>query len=182
MGGTVMSDIQEYIRTETIFSTLGSTVVAALFFVLVFGTSGPLKVWGIGAYAFDFVPQSFFTALLCTWLPGVITRKRLVTGAVKPISGGGSARPASLVVRGLMYAVLALFIGGGGVALCLLLGEINQLAWLSGLIGKLAFGGVLAAIVTPIGLCSLLGADLSGYSAAPSAQPLATHAAKRNAK
>jgi hypothetical protein len=55
-----------------------------------------------------------------------------------------------------MYAVLALFIGGGGVALCLLLGEINQLAWLSGLIGKLAFGGVLAAIVTPIGLRAML--------------------------
>jgi hypothetical protein len=150
-----MPNMDRYIRTETIFSTIGSTVVNILFFFLVFGTKGPIEVWGAGQYAFDFVPQSFMTALLCTWLPGVITRKRLASGAVNHLLGP-RPRPASLILRGLLYGVVALGLGAGAVAAGLYLLGLHEVNWLGGFVFKLAFGAIVAAIVTPLGLRALL--------------------------
>lgn len=150
-----MPDIDKYIRTETIFSTIGSTVVNILFFFLVFGLTGPIEVWGIGKYAFDFVPQSFMTALLCTWLPGFITRRRLASGVVTHLPGP-SPRFASLILRGLFYGAVALGLGAGCVAAGLYLLGLNEVNWLGGFVFKLSFGAIVAAVVTPLGLRALL--------------------------
>lgn len=143
--------MEKYIRTETIFSVVGSTVVNILFFFLVFGATGPLEVWGIGNYAFDFVPQSFMTALICTWLPGAITRNRLASGVVNH-QPGPRPRPASLILRGLLYGTVALVLGAGTVTTGLHLFGLNDVNWLGSFAFKLAFGAVVAAIVTPVGL------------------------------
>ena len=147
--------MHSYIRKETLFSIIGSTVVNILFFLLVFGTSGVLEVWGIGNYAFDFVPQSFMTALICTWLPGAITRKRLASGAATYMPGP-LPRPASLILRGLFYGTIALGLGAGTVAAGLHLSKLSEVSWLGGFFFKLAYGAILAAIVTPIGLRAVL--------------------------
>jgi hypothetical protein len=155
-----MSHLRKYIRTETALSVVGSTVVSGLFFLLVFGNSGPLRVWGVGAYAFDFIPQSFFTALLCTWLPGFLTRKRLASGSLAwlPIQ---QVSVTSVLVRGLKYAMLTLLIGAGGVAASLYLAGAQEFQWAPGLILKLCFGAVLAVIITPIGLRAMLRKSLA---------------------
>lgn len=150
-----MPDMDKYIRTETIFSTIGSTVVNILFFFLVFGLKGPIEVWGIGKYAFDFVPQSFMTALICTWLPGFITRRRLASGVVTHLPGP-SPRFASLILRGLFYGAVALGLGAGCVAAGLYLLGLNEVNWLGGFVFKLSFGAIVAAVVTPLGLRALL--------------------------
>jgi len=147
--------LENYIRTETLFSIIGSTVVNILFFLLVFGTKGPIEVWGIGKYAFDFFPQSFMTALICTWLPGVITRNRLASGAATYLPGR-RPRPTSLVLRGLLYGIVVLGLGAGAVAASLHLIGLNQVDWLGGFIFKLAYGATLAGIVTPMGLRAVL--------------------------
>ena len=150
-----MADLDRYVRTETVFSTIGSTVVNILFFFLVFGAAGPIEVWGIGRYAFDFVPQSFMTALICTWLPGVITRKRLASGAVIHFSGP-CPRLSSLVLRGLLYGVVALGVGAGAVSAGLYLLGLREVSWIGGFVFKLSFGAIVAAIITPLGLRALL--------------------------
>lgn len=147
--------MERYIRTETIFSVVGSTVVNVLFFMLVFGMKGPIEVWGVGKYAFDFVPQSFMTALICIWLPGVITRKRLSSGAVVKLLGP-RPRPASLRMRGLLYGSIALGLGAGAVSAGLFLSGLNEVNWLGGFVFKLAYGAIVAAIVTPMGLHAVL--------------------------
>lgn len=151
----VVLGMERYIRTETIFSVVGSTVVNVLFFLLVFGTMGPIEVWGVGKYAFDFVPQSFMTALICVWLPGALTRKRLTNGAVVHLLGP-RPRPASLILRGLLYGSIALGLGAGAVSTGLLLLGLNEVNWFGGLIFKLAYGAIVAAIVTPVGLHAVL--------------------------
>ncbi|WP_263588012.1 hypothetical protein [Sphingopyxis sp. GC21] len=149
-----MPGFERYVRTETIFSTIGTLVVTAFLYSLMFGFAGPVPVRGVGAYAFDFVPQAFMTALICIWVPGAMTRKRLARGAIAALPA--MKLPASpLVLRGFTYGVLALLIGSGSVITALLLGEYHEIDWLVGLTGKLAFGGMVAAIATPMGLRAL---------------------------
>ena len=137
------------------FSIIGSTVVNILFFYLVFGSKGPIAVWGLGNYAFDFAPQSFMTALICTWLPGVITRKRLAAGVVSHLQGPHPTL-SSLILRGLLYGLVALGLGAGAVTAGLHLLGLTEINWLGGFVFKLAYGAVVAAIITPLGLHAVL--------------------------
>jgi hypothetical protein len=151
-----MFDADRYIRTETKFSIIGSIVATVIFYVLVFGVLEPVSVRGVGRYAFDFLPQSFMTALLCTWLPGAITRKRAKSGTVA-LSPQATPKPQSLILIGLGFALASLILGGLLVAGALYLSRIETINWTLGLAGKIAFAGVVAAIITPAGLRTLLG-------------------------
>lgn len=151
-----MFDAERYVRIETKFSIVGSIVVTVVFYVLAFGVLEPVSVRGFGSYAFDFLPQSFMTALICTWLPGAITRKRAKSGAValmSPVVG----TQQSVILIGLGFAFASLVLGGFIVAGGLYLSRIETIDWSVGLIGKVAFAGVVAAIITPAGLRRLLG-------------------------
>lgn len=152
-----MSQIDKYIRTETIFSIIGSSVINILFFFLVFGASGPVTVWGMGNYVFDFVPQSFFTALICVLLPGLITRSRLSKGLFAPLHNPHISNIA-LVGRGLGYGFFALLTGGGAVATALHLWAVSHINWWPAFIAKILYGAVVAAITTTVGLRALLRA------------------------
>lgn len=152
-----MFDAERYVRTETKFSIVGSIAVTVVFYVLAFGVLEPVSVRGLGRYAFDFLPQSFMTALICTWLPGAITRKRARSGAVALMSPSARSQQ-SLILIGLGFAFTSLVMGGFIVAGALYLSKIETIDWTVGLAGKIVFAGALAAIVTPAGLRKLLGA------------------------
>lgn len=151
-----MFDAERYVRTETKFSIVGSIAVTVVFYVLAFGVLEPVSVRGLGRYAFDFLPQSFMTALICTWLPGAITRKRARSGAVALMSPSARSQQ-SLILIGLGFAFTSLVMGGFIVAGALYLSKIETIDWTVGLAGKIVFAGALAAIVTPAGLRKLLG-------------------------
>lgn len=150
-----MNATDKYIRTETLFSAIGTIVASVLAYLLVFGVFEPVPTRGFGAYAFDFGPQAFMTALLCTWLPGAITRRRIGRGTIDMVAGAGS-RIDSLVLRGLAYATLSLPLAAAPVALAILASGATELPWLIGLAGKIMFGGALAMAVTPVGLRAVL--------------------------
>lgn len=150
-----MAATDKYIRTETLFSTVGTIVASVLAYLLVFGIFEPVPTRGFGAYAFDFGPQAFMTALLCTWLPGAITRRRVSRGTIGKVAGAGS-RIESLALRGLVYAVASLLLAAAPVALAILASGTTEISWLTGLAGKILFGGALAMIVTPVGLRAVL--------------------------
>ena len=137
-----------YVRTQTIFSVIGSIVVTVIFFVVAFDLSGPLPVRGVGGYAFDFVPQAFMTALICTLIPGFVTRSQLRQGILTPLAGD-APRPASLLLRGLIFALVSLVLGAGSVSLLLFVADIQSIDWEIGLAVKILFAGLVAVLVTP---------------------------------
>lgn len=151
-----MLDAERYVRTETKFSMMGSVCVTILFYTLAFGVLEPVPIKGFGRYAFDFLPQSFMTALICTWLPGAITRKRAKAGAVTPFSPAIQAQ-SSLILTGLGFALASLILG---IALAgtLYLSNVQTIDWTLGLIAKAAFAAIIAAMVTPATLRKVLGA------------------------
>lgn len=96
------------------------------------------------------------TALICTWLPGAITRKRAKSGAVA-LTPPAILTERSLILTGLAFALASLILGGLLVAGALYLSRIETIDWTVGLAGKIAYAGILAAIITPAGLRNLLG-------------------------
>ncbi|MDE2597873.1 MAG: hypothetical protein KGL44_13445 [Sphingomonadales bacterium] len=155
-----------YLRNETAFSVVGSTVVNIMFFLMVFGWMKPVPVWGTGGYVFDFAPQSFFTALLCTLLPGFIIRRRLAVAGISPNESTGA-----LVVRAVLFGLGALVAGCGGAALVFLGIELSTIEWTTAFTAKLVYGAVVAAAVTPAGLRVVAGKmSADGRSPGPSRQ------------
>lgn len=140
-----------YIRRETAVSIVINLVLSALFFMAVFGRSGSVPVWGVGSYVFDFGPQGFMIALMATLVPGLLARKARTSGKV--VAMGGAARlPANIAVRAMFCGLLGAATGMAGSALVLAPWGVTHLDWLTALLAKLAFGGTLAAVVTPAGL------------------------------
>jgi amino acid transporter len=137
-----------YVRRETTISIVINVALSLLFFLLVFGRTDPVPVWGLGKYAFDFIPQSFMIALMSTIVPGILAirrrRARLVDRVEAP-----SRLPRKLVPRALLVALLAVLLGAGLVSLVLAAAQIDMIAWTPALVVKLIYGGALAAIVTP---------------------------------
>jgi uncharacterized protein (UPF0261 family) len=143
-----------YIARETAISVVINTGFSLAFFLLVFGLHTPVAVRGIGAYAFDFLPQSCAIALMSTLVPGAITAARLRKGAIARI-GGSSALPRHLLPRTLVMAIIAT-VGGGVISALLLAMAPVAIGWWPALIAKLAYGAALAALVTPPALRAAL--------------------------
>jgi hypothetical protein len=144
-----------YIRRETAISIVINTVLSLGFFLLVFGSADAVPVWGVGAYAFDFVPQSFMIALMSTLVPGLLTASRLRAGAVGRLDAP-SRWPAALVPRAILLAIVSVVVGAGLAALGLLALGADAVPWGPALAAKLVFGAALAAVITPIGLRAAL--------------------------
>lgn len=140
---------------ETAISVVINTVLSLAFFLAIFGMADRLTLWGVGQYVFDFVPQSFAIAGMSVLVPGLLTRRRLAAGLVEPLSGP-PPRPAQLVPRALLFALLATAAGTGLAASLAGLSGAKTIAWSTALTIKLGYGAALAAIVTPIGMRAVL--------------------------
>lgn len=141
-----------YIRRETGVSMVINAVLTLAFFLLVFGRGGAaVPVWGVGAYVFDFVPQGFMIGLMGSLVPGALAGKARRAGKVAAL-GVASPWPANLILRSLLLALCGALAGVvlSGAALTLL--GLAQLPWGAGLAAKLAWAGLLAAMVTPVSL------------------------------
>lgn len=149
------TDTARYIAAETRVSMAINAVLSAAVFVAVFGLAAPAPVWGMGGYVTDFGPQSFMIALMATLVPGALTRRRLRSGAVQPLAGT-SRLPASLLLRALLLGLVAAVFGTALFAGILNLVGVAAIAPVSALIAKVAYGALLAAIVTPVGLLAVL--------------------------
>lgn len=150
-----MHDTKKYVLIETGLNVIVTIIITGIVFFIGFGTSNQLSVWGMGGYAFDFVPQAFLTALISILVPGVIMRKRIAKGALSP-AAADLPYPRPLILRGLIYGLLSVVVGSGGVALLLTAGHVNEIDWLAAFVVKAGFGALLAAIITPIGLHAVL--------------------------
>ncbi|MEE3852966.1 hypothetical protein VZC37_21695 [Gordonia sp. LSe1-13] len=153
-----------YFRRETAISIAINTAMSFLFFLLVFGFGEPMQVWGLGNYVFDFVPQGFAIALMATLVPGAKISKALREGRLA--RGTGRSRlPARLWQRALVLALVSAFVGTALAAVVMSLVGSSELSVGVALAGKLVFGAVLAAVITPVGMRAALSAETAPIGA-----------------
>lgn len=145
-----------YLRREVPISMAINTVLSGVFFLLVFGRTDPVPVWGPGAYVFDFMPQAFAVAFMGTLVPSALARKARRAGKV-------AARPTRLrLPRALPLRALALALPAAGLAVAgsaaiLAALGLAALPWGVALAAKLVFGAALALVITTLALRATLG-------------------------
>lgn len=148
---------QVYIRRETLVSVVINCVLSALFFWLVFRGVDPVPMWGIGNWVFDFMPQGFMIALMSTLVPGAMTGKAIRAGRITA-DGPRSRLPGNLLARALLLASASALLGAGLVTVFVTGIGVTHLPGTTALLLKVAYGAILAAVVTPPGLRRALAA------------------------
>lgn len=145
----------DYIRREVPVSMAINAVISLGFFLLVFGPSKPVPVWGLGGWVFDFLPQGFMVALMGTIVPGVIATRKRARGAIAPFDGG-SRLPRTVLPLALLLAVVSALAGTMLVAAIAWLSDTASLSPIAGGVLKVVFGGLLGGLVTYTGLHAIL--------------------------
>jgi ABC-type amino acid transport system permease subunit len=149
-------DTRRFIFRETMISVAINTVLSIGFFLLIFGHTDRVPLWGMGNWVFDAIPQSFMIALMGTLVPGLIASKALRTGK---IAVKGVPRPFSrLAMRALVTALIAAAAGYASAGVVAELSGLERFGWTAALAIKAAYGAALAAIVTPLSLRAALAA------------------------
>lgn len=138
----------DYIRKETAISMAINGTLSAAFFLLVFEWGSPVPLWGVGNWVFDFLPQSFMIALMATLVPGAIADRKLRSGKLSP-SGVPTRLPRSLAARAVLLALASALGGTALVAALAALSAASAIDWNAALANKIAYGALLAAVVTP---------------------------------
>jgi hypothetical protein len=151
---------RRYIALETVISMIINIAFSALFFFLVFARSDHIDLWGKHGFALDYFPQTFMIALMSIIVPTIFTRKRVNGGRLaRRGSAFGARLPRSVILRAILLACAA----------CVTLGAVA--VWITAsfwsgepahsnlLLLKLAYGAVVAAVLTPVGLVAALSDD-----------------------
>lgn len=146
-----MTAASAHLRNCTLVSILVSMAFSAAFFILIFGQKQVLTVWNPDQLALDFVPQTLATAFMAALVPGLQTRAKVAAGGFP----GHSDTKLSIFRRAAVLAILSLALAGFGIGLLWLAG-ITTLSSPSALAMKIAFGGLLGLIVTPVAVRALL--------------------------
>ena len=150
-----MVSATSHIAKETCVSIAINAILSMVFFLLVFGPSEPAPVWGFGNYVFDFLPQSFMIAFMSALVPGTLALRKLRTGQIDVLPGK-SRLPNALLARAFLLAVISSIFGVAAAAALLELSGQEMVAWGPAFAIKIAYGALLAVIVTPIGLRATL--------------------------
>jgi hypothetical protein len=135
-----------YVARETLVSAGVNAAISVAFFLGVFGGIDPVPLWGVGNYAFDFVPQSFAIGFMATLVPGLLARKALARGR---IAGSGTVPGAgAIVARALVNGLLAVAVGAGLCALVLWASGAESIGHAAAFLAKVIYGALLGALVT----------------------------------
>jgi hypothetical protein len=160
--------MRRYIAIETAISVVINVGFSALFFFLVFGRTEQIALWGPGGFAFDYFPQTFMITLMGVIVPTILTRKRVSAGKVPRRESAFADRlPRNVVLRALLLGAVAAAVLGAVAVLITDSLWSGQPAHSDLRLLKLAYGAVVAAIMTPIGLVAALS-DGRAKETAPS--------------
>ncbi|HSG35420.1 MAG TPA: hypothetical protein VLA37_12860 [Sphingomonadaceae bacterium] len=144
-----------YVRRETLVSALINAVISVGFFLIVFGLSAPVPVWGLGNYVFDFLPQGFAVSFFGSLVPAQMAARALPKEAVASGIDPAPSFAASLgnsVVKGAAAGLAGTLLFA---ALFWLFG-LQELATGPALAIKLSYGALLGGSVTWLTLTRLL--------------------------
>ena len=145
-----------FVARETCVSIVINAAISAGFFVAFFGWGGTVTA---AALAPDSFPQAFAIGLMGSLIPGLLTRSRVGRGAIS--ARIGKAR-IGVVPRAILIAIGSGIALGGAAYLALKLVG-GEFAWAAALPLKMACGGLVALVVTPLAVrAALLPHDNTG--------------------
>jgi hypothetical protein len=149
--------MRRYIAIETAISVVINVGFSVLFFFLVFGRTEQIALWGPGGFAFDYFPQTFMITLMSVIVPTILTRKRVIARKVARRESAFAPRlPMNVVLRALLLAAVAAAVLGAVAVLITDNLWSGQPAHSDLRVLKMAYGAVVAAIMTPIALIAAL--------------------------
>lgn len=150
------SAIRKYIRTETAISVIINSILSGLFTWAAFSRQSAASVWGSGGVAFDFFPQTFMITLMSVLVPTMVTRKRMRDGRITPSAPPSSQLPGNVMVRALLVAAMGMVAFGSLAVATLYMLGIEAVRFQVLLPGKIAYGALVALLVTPPALRAAL--------------------------
>lgn len=145
-----------YIAKETAIGVVISVALSVLFFLAFFRGRSSLEWWGADRLALDFLPQTFMIALMGALVPGLLTRQRLRNGGLSASGSFESIPVSGVVVRAVVIAAGTTALLGGAAIALVTMGEWAPIKWEHALMLKMIYGGLVAAIATPLALSRLL--------------------------
>lgn len=145
---------RRYLATETAISVVINVALSAVFTWTVFGGRAIIAADGAKGFGLDFLPQTFMISLMSVVVPTLLTRKRLSAGRLSSIETRRSPWP--LWMRAPLIAVAATLVLGGSAALLSPMLAPQGLVFPTLFGVKLAYGAIIAMLVTPIGLVQAL--------------------------
>ena len=148
--------MQRYILVETLISVAISAAISAGFASLVFGGRTAIELWGRTGLALDFVPQTFMIAMMSVLVPTALTRRRIAAGTIRATGGRPTRLPRNLPVRALLAAAGATLLLGGAATAVLAVSWTGPLGFAAVLSLKVAYGAIVALLVTPPALRAAL--------------------------
>ena len=140
-----------YVRKETVISMVINGMISAGFAIAVFRGASSIGVWSSPSLALDFLPQTFAIAFFSVLVPSLLTRKRVKRGAVER-KAASQRLPQNIILRALAVAVVSVVIIGGLAIVISSLVIRSELSFTSVMILKVAYGVVVAALITPFAL------------------------------
>jgi membrane-associated PAP2 superfamily phosphatase len=143
-----------YVLKKTRVSVFVSMAFSAVFFLLVFRDSGSVEIWAPDYLAFDFLPQSAAASLMAALVPALQTRAAMLRGELPGIAPTTSFE----VRRAFLFMLLGLALAGIVISI-LKVSSVVAFPWGTAFAIKVAYGGLLGAIVTPLAMRALLKSD-----------------------
>jgi hypothetical protein len=148
---TDMPILESIIRNEVRASVGFNALTSMLLFFVFFGMDEPVRLWGIGQWVTDFLPQSFMTIFMSVLVPGVLARRKLRAVALVPASHS-SVLPRHLVLRALLWGLVTAFVVTALIAGLVWLTEAEVIAPTPALLIKTIYGAGIGLIVTTLSL------------------------------
>lgn len=150
------ADASGYIAREMAVSAAINAVISVGFFVAVFGFGASIEIWGLGKFAFDFLPQSFAVAFFASFVPSLLARKAMLAGTLASASKPAPST-SSLFAKSILVGVAAVILGAALWASILWASGAAMIAPIPAFALKLVYGAALGAVVTRRRLQAMLG-------------------------
>ena len=146
-----------YILTETVASAVLNAIVGGLFVFVVFGSVASIELWGPRGLAIDLLPTVFMITLMTTIALTIITRRRMLAGAVQPAEAT-TVLPANPVLRGLLLAIGAtiVLVPASVAILSVVWRSTGDWTFTEVLLFKCIYSATLGFLVTPLIVISAL--------------------------
>jgi hypothetical protein len=145
-----------YIRKETLISSIINALISIAFFAALFRNAPQLILGDTSRLTMDFLPQAFFVGLFAALPASLLTMKRIKAGTVTLDGEGRPPLPQSLPLRIAFLALGSLLLFGGGAVLIFSLLAPIELSFVSALVMKTAYAIFITLIITPLAIRSLL--------------------------
>jgi len=140
-----------FLQRETLVTTIINCIFTAIFFQVALGFGQPIELGGVGKFALDMLPQTFFVGLFSTLPVTLISLKAIKSGKFGITASDFYLKfPKNIVLRVLLGAFSSLIVMGGTsfVLLAFVLPAMT-ISSIAGFVFKLIVSIIIALVVAP---------------------------------